>query len=144
MFELITRARFDETSATGTAAIGSDVPWLADHFPGAPLLPGSIQIELCAQIAGPLAESIDAAGRWAFLAMVRHATFPAPCALPAEVAVAAEFRRRDGDTMSFATACRRDGVQICRAEIVMALVAPEATWAPAIAEARARRARWQR
>src|SRR3954452_20836651 len=99
MFEWLQSLAIDERSAKATAAAGIPAghPFLADHFPGQPLLPGSLQIELCAQVAGPLVEELvgrrDSAERFAFLGMVRNATFHAPVALPATVGIAVRATR---------------------------------------------------
>jgi 3-hydroxymyristoyl/3-hydroxydecanoyl-(acyl carrier protein) dehydratase len=148
MFELIHAATFDPAAghARGWARIAGDHAWLADHFPGAPVLPGSVQLELCAQIAGPLAERAiearDGVERWAFLGMIRSASFPAACALPAEVAIVAQLRRLDQAAATVATTCLAGDITMCRAELVMVLQPATPEWSTAIAAARARVAAW--
>jgi 3-hydroxymyristoyl/3-hydroxydecanoyl-(acyl carrier protein) dehydratase len=162
MFELVRSIRFEEARAVGRAHVPADLAMLADHFPGVPVLPGSLQLELCAQIAGPLAEQALVARhgleRWAFLAMVRHATFHAVAYLPIDLAITAELRRIEPTTVVVAVtaaavgpAGRQDVGQaegrgderLCRAELVMAMREAEATWTEAIAGARARVAAWR-
>lgn len=147
MFELVQSARFEDGRAVGRAHVPADLAFLADHFPGVPVLPGSLQIELCAQIAGPLAEQALAARhgleRWAFLAMVRHAAFHAVATLPIDLAITAELRRVETATVVVAVAASRGDQPVCRAELVMAMREAEAAWATAIAGARARVAAWQ-
>jgi 3-hydroxymyristoyl/3-hydroxydecanoyl-(acyl carrier protein) dehydratase len=149
MFELIHAATFDLEAgrARGWARIASDHAWLADHFPGAPLLPGSVQLELCAQIAGPLAElaieARDGVERWAFLGMVRSASFPEACALPAEVVIDALLRRLDAAAALVTTTCLQADTTLCRAEIVMVLRPATPEWSVAVAAARARVAAWR-
>jgi len=142
MFELVRSARFDDTRATARAHVPADLPFLADHFPGVPVLPGSWQIELCAQIAGPLAESACGAERWAFLGMIRNATFHAVVPLPAELEITAEVRRVEPSTVVVAVTASRGETLCCRAELVMMMREAEPEWADAIATARARVARW--
>lgn len=148
MFELIHAATFDpgERVARGWARVAADHAWLADHFPGAPLLPGSVQLELCAQIAGPLAERAiaarDGVERWALLGMVRSASFLAACALPAEVAIVAQLRRLDAAAATVAATCLAGDTTLCRAEVVMLLQPATPEWSAAIAAARARVAAW--
>jgi len=148
MFELIHAATFDPGagSARGWARIASDHAWLADHFPGAPLLPGTVQLELCAQIAGPLAERAiaarDGVERWAVLGMVRSASFPAACALPAEVVIDARLRRLDAAAAIVTATCLRADTTLCRAEVVMVLQPAPPEWSAAVAAARARVAAW--
>jgi 3-hydroxymyristoyl/3-hydroxydecanoyl-(acyl carrier protein) dehydratase len=147
MFELIESATFDATTARGRARIPAELPWLADHFPGVPVLPGSVQLELCAQLAGPLAEravSVEhGVERWAFLGMVRHAVFHAVAPLPAELELTAELRRVEPSSVVVAVTAS-SGELLCRAELVMVLREPEPAWAAAIAAARERVARWTR
>lgn len=148
MFELIQSARFEATHAEARAHVGADWPPIADHFPGHPILPGSVQLELCAQLAGPLAERAVAAEhgleRWAFVVMVRNAAFEHPVQLPATLELRAKLTRT-GPTNTTATVEIFVGEQrTCRAEIVMMMREPEPSWAAALAEARARVARWER
>src|SRR3954452_8835725 len=104
MFEWLQSLAIDEPSAKATAAAGIPAghPFLADHFPGHPLLPGSLQIERGAQVAGPLVEEIVArragAERFAFLGMVRNATFHAPVVLPAALRIAVHAARVERDS----------------------------------------------
>ena len=116
--------------------------FLADHFPGVPVLPGSLQLELCAQIAGPLAERARGDDRWAFLGMVRNATFHAVAALPADLEITAELRRVEPSSVVVAVTASRGETLCCRAELVMMMREAEPEWAAAIASARARAARW--
>lgn len=147
MFELIRSIKLDDDGAIGHAHVPADLALLADHFPGVPVLPGSLQIELCAQVAGPLAEHALAAHhgleRWAFLAMVRHAAFHAVAALPIDLTITAELRRVEPSAVVVAVAARRGDELVCRGELVMAMREAEAAWAPAIAAARARSAAWR-
>ena len=148
MFELIESARFGEMSAEGRAHVGADWAPVADHFRGAPVLPGSMQIELCAQIAGPLAERAvnaqHAIERWAFLGMVRNAVFQRPVALPATIALRAELTRVETASVTAKVEARVGDEQVCRAEIVMMMIEAAPTWAHALDDARARVARWER
>jgi 3-hydroxyacyl-[acyl-carrier-protein] dehydratase len=142
MFELVRSATFDDMRATARAHVPADLPFLADHFPGIPVLPGSLQIELCAQIAGPLAERAAGEERWAFLGMIRNATFHAIAPLPADLEITAELRRVEAASVVVAVTASRGEVLCCRAELVMMMRAAEPEWAAAIAIARARVARW--
>lgn len=148
MFELVRSATFEQTRATARAHVPADLPWLADHFPGLPVLPGSVQLELCAQLAGPLAEAAVAAQhgveRWAFLGMVRHASFHAVAHLPIELELVAELRRVELATVVLAAHARRDDELVCRAELVMIMREAEPGWRDAIVQARARVAAWKR
>ena len=158
MFELVRSIRFEDGRAIGHAHVPADLAMLADHFPGVPVLPGSLQLELCAQIAGPLAEQAIAAQhgveRWAFLAMVRSAAFYTVATLPIDLAITAELRRVEPAAVAVAVtavatspaggqAGDRTGERLCRGELVMAMREAEAAWAEAIAGARARVLAWK-
>jgi len=132
-----------EATAAAEARVPGDHPFLADHFPGRPLLPGSLQIELCAQVAGPLVEELvarrDGAERFAFLGMVRNATFHAPVALPATLGIFARAARveRDSAVVHAELTHAIDTVD-CRVELVMVMRPPEPGWEDAIRVYRAR------
>ena len=109
-----------------------------------PVLPGSVQIELCAQVAGPLAEErVDAqhgVERWAFLGMVRNAAVRAPVALAGDARVASSCARRPDERDSAVVRGHRharDRRRRCRVELVM-MLDPEPAWADAIARLPAR------
>ena len=141
MFELIQSLHLDGERADGTAAIAADHPMLRDHFPGRPLLPGTWLVEIAAQIAGPLAETVSP-GRWAVLAMVQSAKLLAPVDLPAELHVVATLVRRAREIVTTRVTAWRDDVTVLRGELVFALVdAPPGTEA-AIRERAERLARW--
>lgn len=97
MFELIQSIRIADGVATGIAEIAAGHPGLIDHFPGHPVLPGTWLVELAAQIAGPLAETVvqiqQGVERWAVLAMIRDAKFLLPVGLPARVEIEARIER---------------------------------------------------
>jgi 3-hydroxyacyl-[acyl-carrier-protein] dehydratase len=150
MFELMESLSLDGPAgvARGRARVPLDHPFLADHFPGVPILPGSLQIELCAQIAGPLAEAVIALRhgleRWSFLGMVRNATFHAPAHLPASLEITVEARRAEPTRVELAASLTRDdGLMLCRVELVMMMRDAEPTWSEAIGRYRERIAAWK-
>lgn len=102
MFELIQSIRIADEIATGVAEIAADHPGLLDHFPGHPVLPATWLVELAAQIAGPLAETVAHARaptsgeRWAVLAMIRDAKILVPVPLPARLELEARIERGAG------------------------------------------------
>jgi 3-hydroxymyristoyl/3-hydroxydecanoyl-(acyl carrier protein) dehydratase len=149
MFELMEALAVDATAgvARGRARVPADHPFLADHFPGAPVLPGSLQIELCAQVAGPLAEEVTMLARglerWSFLGLVRNAAFLEPVPLPAAVIVTATVKREETASVAVAVEVSRDGRPSARAELVMVLREAEPGWDDAIRRYRERLARWK-
>lgn len=141
MFELIRTIRIEGDRADGTAEVTADHPMLRDHFPGRPLLPGTWLVEIAAQIAGPLAESVEP-GRWAVLAMVQSAKLLAPVDLPAQLHLEATLVRRARDIVTTRVTAWHDDVTVLRGELVFALVdAPPGT-EEAIRERDERLARW--
>jgi 3-hydroxymyristoyl/3-hydroxydecanoyl-(acyl carrier protein) dehydratase len=120
---------------------------LADHFGRTPVLPGSLFVELAAQIAGPLCEEAIllryGLGRGALLAMVRRAVFPRPCFLPATVRLTARVERCDPARVSVRTTASVDNALAFRAELVMALIEVPAEWAEAMEARHQRVARWR-
>ena len=133
--------------ARGTAHIPADFPALTDHFPGAPLLPGSFLIELAAQVAGPLAEETVYARlgleRWAMLGMIRDAKFLRHTPLPAELLIHARVRRAEASTVIVQVAARAAEQEVLRAELWMMMLDALPEWAEAIAARRERVARWK-
>jgi len=119
------------------------LPFLADHFPGHPILPGSLQIELAAQVAGALAEEIvahrEGQPRWSFLGMVRHATFHVPVSLPAQLSISARAERIERDSIVAHTEILPSAGELaCRAALVMVMLPPQPGWEEAQERHRAR------
>jgi 3-hydroxymyristoyl/3-hydroxydecanoyl-(acyl carrier protein) dehydratase len=143
MFEHIRSLRIDGDRAHGTAEVPGNHPMLADHFPGRPLLPGTWLVELVAQIAGPLAETVEP-NRWAILAMVHSAKLLVPVDLPASLVLDATIARRTREMVTTRVTAWNDDVAVLRGELVFALVeAPPGTEA-AIRARNERIARWSK
>jgi hypothetical protein len=110
-------------------------------------LPGSLLVELAAQIAGPLCEDMTrlryGVERGALLGTIHRAVFLRPCFLPATVRLTARVERSNPTRASVATTASVQNVIAFRGEIVMALIELSPEWAE-IVEARHRRvARWR-
>jgi 3-hydroxyacyl-[acyl-carrier-protein] dehydratase len=137
MFQWIHSYYLREEVAQACARISNQDPLFDDHFPGAPVLPGSVLIELGAQVAGPLVESKEST-RLAFLAMVRSAKFHKPVPLQCELMLAAQVLQRDKSTARV----RVSVASIVDMELVMALLDVDAS-PEALSERAARLERWK-
>jgi 3-hydroxyacyl-[acyl-carrier-protein] dehydratase len=149
MFELMRSISIDVENgcASGAASVPADHPLFADHFPGKPLLPGSLILELAAQVAGPLAEEVakteSGIERWAILGMVRDARFMQPVFLPASLEITARVSRAQSSSISTSVTVSVDGERVMQAELVMMMIESSDEWAPAIEARNNRLARWK-
>ena len=149
MFELMRSIRIDVENgrATGVASIPAEHPLFADHFPRKSLLPGSLILELAAQVAGPLAEEFARASlgieRWAILGMVRDARFLQPVFLPASPEITAAISRSQSSSVNTNVTVTVNGERVMQAELVMMLLESSTEWAPAIEARNDRLARWK-
>jgi 3-hydroxymyristoyl/3-hydroxydecanoyl-(acyl carrier protein) dehydratase len=149
MFELIKSISIDAENgrATGVAFIADDHPLFADHFPGKSLLPGSLILELAAQVAGPLAEEFAktqlSLERWAILGMVRDARFLQPVFLPASLEITAVISRSQSSNVSTNVIVTVNDERVMQAELVMMMLESSAEWASAIEARHDRLARWK-
>jgi 3-hydroxymyristoyl/3-hydroxydecanoyl-(acyl carrier protein) dehydratase len=149
MFELMRSIRIDAEHgrASGLASIPADHPLFADHFPGRSLLPGSLILELAAQVAGPLAEEFVKTQleieRWAILGMVRDARFLQPVFLPALLEITATVSRSQSSSVSANVTVTVDGERVMQAELVMMMIESSTELAAAIEARNDRLACWK-
>jgi 3-hydroxymyristoyl/3-hydroxydecanoyl-(acyl carrier protein) dehydratase len=144
MFELMKSISIDAENgrATGVAVVPADHPLFADHFPGKALLPGSLILELAAQVAGPLAEELSVE-RWAILGMVRDARFLQPVFLPSSLEITAVISRSQSSNVSANVVVTVNDERVMQAGLVMMMLESSAEWASAIEARNDRVARWK-
>lgn len=149
MFEFLRTLSVDAVGrrAVGEARVDCDHPFLADHFPGHPVLPGSMALELAAQVAGPLAEEVvpleHQRTRYAFLAKVRSAQFVRPVHLPATLRFEAQVKRSDA-AGAVVTVTGRNGQELMlRGELLLVMMDADGEWQGALEERRRRVERWK-
>jgi len=149
MFELMRSISIDveNARASGVAFVAADHPLFADHFPGRSLLPGSLILELAAQVAGPLTEEFAKTKlgieRWAILGMVRDARFLQPVFLPASLEINAVVSRSQPSNINTSVTASVNGERVMQGELVMMMLELSAEWATAIAARNDRLATWQ-
>lgn len=148
MFELLGSLSIDAAAgrATGEAFIPADHPLFADHFPAHAMLPGTLAVELAAQVAGPLAEEITPQ-RYAVLGMIRNVKFLHPVPLPARLKLTAEVRRSDPSQVTVTVTAQLGEIQVLRGELLLAMVEVTGTteeWSAAREMRDQRVARWKR
>ncbi len=149
MFELIQSISIDAIGgvAHGKAVVAVDHPLFADHFPGRPLLAGSLLIEMTAQVAGPLAEEVTKhrlnLDRWALLGMIRDAKFLHPVSLPASITLFAQADRVESSNVTISVSAEVDEQLVMRAQLVMIMAEAAQEWDEAIRAREARLAKWK-
>jgi 3-hydroxymyristoyl/3-hydroxydecanoyl-(acyl carrier protein) dehydratase len=149
MFELMRSIRIDAENgrASGAAFVPADHPLFADHFPGKSLLPGSLILELAAQVAGPLAEEFAKSQlgleRWAILGMVRDARFLQPVFLPASLEITAAISRSQTTNVSTNVTVTVEGERVMQAELVMMMLESSDEWEAGLEARNDRLARWK-
>jgi 3-hydroxymyristoyl/3-hydroxydecanoyl-(acyl carrier protein) dehydratase len=152
VFELLRSLAVDAAAgrARGEAFVPAGHPLFADHFPAHATLPGTLAVELAAQVAGPLAEEVAALqgdggnARYAVLGMIRSAKFLQPVPLPARLDIEAEVRRCDPSQVTVVVTARAAETPVLRAELLLAMIEATPEWSAAVALRDVRVAGWKR
>jgi len=101
-------------------------PYLQDHFPGNPLMPGVLLVESMAQTAGLLLPK----GSAAVLAQIKEARFRSPVIPGDQIRIEAVRRGGLGALHRFEVVALVNGIPAAEAEIVLAVVMPNAEKQP--------------
>jgi len=100
--------------------VSVDDPYLRDHFPGNPLMPGVLLVEAMVQTAGLLLPE----GSSAVLAQIKEARFRRPVVPGDQVRIEAEHRTGLGTLHRFTLRASVGGSLVAEAEIVLAITTP--------------------
>jgi len=100
--------------------VSVDDPYLRDHFPGNPLMPGVLLVEAMVQTAGLLLPE----GSSAVLAQIKEARFRRPVVPGDQVRIEAEHCTGLGTLHRFTLRASVGGSLVAEAEIVLAITTP--------------------
>lgn len=110
-------------------AVSFNEDFFQGHFPGAPIMPGVLQIEALAQAAGVLAvESLDLAGsgKLVYFMAIDNAKFRAPVTPGVLLDLEAEFVQKRARVCKFAGKASVDGKVTCEVQFTAMIAdAPE-------------------
>ncbi len=108
--------------ATGLKNASFGEPYFVGHFPGHPIMPGVLIIEMMAQVGGVMLLTLpEHAGKLAYLAGVEKARFRKPV-LPGDTVITEVSLMRARGTIGFVKAeAKVDGALVCAAELMFAL-----------------------
>ncbi|MBC8135470.1 MAG: 3-hydroxyacyl-ACP dehydratase FabZ [Fibrella sp.] len=111
--------------ATGLKNVSFGEPFFVGHFPGHPIMPGVLIIEMMAQVSGVMLLTLpEHKGKLAYLAGIEKARFRKPV-LPGDTLVAEVTLVKARGTMGFVKAeARVGGTLVCAAELMFALQSP--------------------
>jgi 3-hydroxyacyl-[acyl-carrier-protein] dehydratase len=109
----------------GEYTLRGDEPWLAGHFPGAPLLPGVLLVEAGAQLAGIVAQSApdQTPGAPLRLTALRRVKFPAPVHPGETVRLEARLTARLGGLVQAEVRARVAAREVLHGEVVLSQTA---------------------
>jgi len=97
-------------------------PFFVGHFPGHPIMPGVLIIEMMAQVGGVMLLTLDEhRGKLAYLAGVGKARFRKPVLPGDQIIAEATFLRARGPIGFVEAKAKVDGMVVCEAELMFAL-----------------------
>jgi acyl-CoA thioesterase FadM len=149
MFELVKALTVDVAngSARGYAVVPAEHPLLRDCGGASRHVPETWLLEIMAQVAGPLAEAVDAAlspsPRWALLGMVRRARFEKPLTFSVPLEVSATVLRRAEASVTLGVEAWCGDERCAGAQAVMILIEASSEFDQARRERLSRLERWR-
>lgn len=111
--------------AVALKRFGRDEDVLADHFPGLPIVPGTLLTEAMGQTAGWLLAATLGFSRWPLLTMVERAKFRRLVEPEQEITLEAELEPLRGDDYVARTSARVNGERVAEARLVFHGFNPE-------------------
>ena len=108
-------------SAAATVTFHPDLEIFADHFPGQPVVPGTLLTEAMAQTAGWLIAASVEFARWPLLVLVDRARFHRLVSPGEALALEAEVRSARGDAWEVMTRVRRGNATVAEARLLFHL-----------------------
>ena len=108
--------------ATGLKNASHGEPYFVGHFPGHPIMPGVLIVEMMAQVSGVMLLTLpEHTGKLAYLAGVEKARFRKPV-LPGDTVIAEVELIKARGTIGFVKAVAKVGdAVVCEAELMFAL-----------------------
>ena len=108
-------------------AVSFNEDFFQGHFPGAPIMPGVLQVEALAQAAGVLAvHSLDLAdsGKLVYFMAIENAKFRAPVTPGVLLDLKAEFVQKRARVCKFAGEASVDGKVTCEVQFTAMIADP--------------------
>ncbi len=96
-------------SATGIKCVSVNEPHFIGHFPGAPIMPGVLIVESCAQLCSLVVESDDADGKLYVLLKIDGFKFVKPVIPGDTLTITVKKTRAGGNVFGFDAEVKVDG-----------------------------------
>ena len=109
-------------SIVARTTIDPNADYFADHFPGHPVVPGVLQVEMMAQSAGKCLMSAIEPARWPVLIQIRSANFRKSVPPGAELAIEATIVSTSASTASATASIKTGGATVSDATLVFGFI----------------------